>query len=288
MGTVDTRLIRHASEAGEWETVLRAPDPRLRPYVTRYAGWVERTTFVTRRELPSTAVVVIFSFRHGLKITHNVLGSETLRVQRAFVGGISDAYVTTASDGETAGLQVNFTPIGASLFFGMPMTEVANRSVELEDFIGPRAYRLLAQIEDTPDWETRFLLLEREILRRLAIAEAPLAGVAWAWRRLQSAGGNIAAGQLAEELGWSRRHFIERFKECVGLPPKMVGRVIRFERAVEMMNGGGQELADIAAECGYYDQAHFNRDFVAFAGSTPTEYLRRLLPDNGGFVIEYR
>jgi AraC-like DNA-binding protein len=86
-------------------------------------------------------------------------------------------------------------------------------------------------------------------------------------------GGAVAVETLAAELGWSRRHFAARFRAEVGMAPKALARLLRFERAVERLRGG-EELAMIALGCGYYDQAHFNRDFRAFTGTTPTAYRR--------------
>ena len=94
----------------------------------------------------------------------------------------------------------------------------------------------------------------------------------WAWERLLESDGAAPIGALAAELGWSRRHFAVRFRDELGMPPKALARLLRFERAVKRLRAG-DELADLALDAGYYDQAHFNRDFRAFAGTTPTEYL---------------
>jgi AraC-like DNA-binding protein len=59
--------------------------------------------------------------------------------------------------------------------------------------------------------------------------------------------------------------------------------VLRFERAVGLMRSG-RELADVAYSCGYYDQPHFNRDFRALAGTTPSDYLARALPEGSGIA----
>ena len=87
----------------------------------------------------------------------------------------------------------------------------------------------------------------------------------------------MPVGALAQEVGWSRRHLVTRFRQQVGLPPKTIARVVRFEGLLRRVAGtGGAAWSRIAAECGYYDQAHMNRDFREFAGTTPTEYLARL------------
>ena len=85
-------------------------------------------------------------------------------------------------------------------------------------------------------------------------------------------------GPRATSSGWSRRHFGERFREHVGLAPKPAARVLRFRRALALLErDDGARLGEIALDCGYYDQAHLNRDFRAFAGSAPGDHLSRRL-----------
>lgn len=106
------------------------------------------------------------------------------------------------------------------------------------------------------------------------------------WRRIVATGGRLTLGDLAVETGRSRRHLIAQFTGHIGLTPKVFARVLRFAAAVQQLRaGGGARLADVAADAGYYDQPHFDRECRAFAGVTPSELVRSLQPD-GGFTVE--
>ena len=146
--------------------------------------------------------------------------------------------------------------------------------------------RLAAQLRDTLDWATRFDVVERAILERFAKAPDIDPGVRWAWNQIRRSGGSTEIGGLCSELGRSRKQLIAGFREELGLAPKTLARVVRFSQAVDLLRIPGRtSMADVAYQCGYFDQAHFARDFRQFAGATPTEFVAHLLPDNGGFVI---
>jgi len=94
--------------------------------------------------------------------------------------------------------------------------------------------------------------------------------------------GSITIGEMAAEIGFSRKHLTAQVREQLGLPPKMVARVLRFNRAIRAAEVGNEAgWAAIAQDCGYFDQPHFIRDFVAFSGMTPSEFHRRRMPDGG-------
>lgn len=245
------------------ELATRPPQPALAPLVRSLAGWHERADGPVRRaELPGGRIVLVISFGPTLDVDGRRFGS--------FVAGLHDTPARTEHGGEGHGIQAYLTPLGARRLLGMPMSELTGQVVELEDLIGPRAHELAERLAGLPDWPARFALLERAIAER-ALEAAPVAPeLEHAWRRLQRA--DVSIGALAEEIGWSRRHLAATVREELGMPPKPLARLLRFERAVARLREGAA-LADAALDSGYYDQAHFNRDFRAFAGLTPTEYL---------------
>jgi transcriptional regulator GlxA family with amidase domain len=105
----------------------------------------------------------------------------------------------------------------------------------------------------------------------------------WAWRRLRASAGGVTVSALADELGCSRRHLTAGFRDHVGLPPKRVARILRFGRVLGLLErSGGRGLGEIAAACGYADQPHLNRDFRAFAGASPGDWLARRMPGGAG------
>jgi uncharacterized glyoxalase superfamily protein PhnB/AraC-like DNA-binding protein len=284
------RVDRHASPLGRWEIARRPPHPGLRAHVAGdYQGYEERMAApLCRRESPIAAVVLIVSFGFPFELADVESAKPRRRV--SFVAGLDERATLVAHDGASAGLQVNFTPLGATRVFGFPAAELAREIVTLGDVFGEReADELVERLEAAPGWAERFDLLDAVLLARVSATAAPPRELAWAWERLAASDGGVAIGALAEEVGWSRRHLAARFRSQLGMGPKTIARVLRFQRAVALLRDEeGPELARIAADCGYFDQAHFTRDVRAFAGVTPTELLAERLPGRGGFAVPIR
>nr|APZ78741.1 AraC family transcriptional regulator [Myxococcus fulvus HW-1] len=266
--------------------VSGTPDTRLRGVVQGpYWGYDERTPGpIRRRELPLPQVVLIIEFGPPLQILNPRDSSVAARHPDGFVAGLDDSFSLTETTGVMRGLQVNFTPLGARRFFGVPLKELARRVVGLGDVLGPEASRLTEQLHEAPGWAARFALLDRFLLKRIQAARAITACVPWAWERLLASGGAVEIGALAEELGYSQKHLIACFNEELGLPPKLLSRLLRFGQVIEKLKAGTFQgsWAELALAQGYYDQSHFNRDFRQFAGLTPREYVRLQLPERGG------
>jgi AraC-like DNA-binding protein len=258
------------------ELVSGAPHPVLRRHVRRYCGYRERTTHpVRRRELPGADVTLIVSLGPELRLLEPCPATHT-----SFVAGLDERSAVTEHDGEAAGVEVTLTPLAAHRLFRVPMHTLARRVVELDDVLGRDADRLAEQLHDAPTWPARFRILDDTILRRIGDAPEPSPGVGLAYQRLLDTAGCIRIGTLASELGWSRKRLAARFREEVGLPAKSLARILRFRRVVGLLERDrDRSLGEIALDCGYFDQAHLNRDFRSFAGSTPTEFLARRRPE---------
>ena len=278
------RVARHESPQLSWEMVTRDAAAPLREHVRNYTGYVERTAKpLVRREVPTGDVTLIISPDTTLRLPDVRDGSRPPASHGSFVAALHDTHALVEHDGYQHGIEVRLTPLGAHRLFGLSMDELTNRVVELDDLLGRGAEELVGRLWDVAGWEARFDLLDRLIAGRVDEARPASEGVAWAWQQLRETQGRVAVGSLATELGWSHRRLIARFREQVGMPPKTIGRVLRFENVSRALIGTPEpRLAEVAFDCGYYDQAHLNRDFRDFSGMTPGAYLAARLPEGGG------
>jgi AraC-like DNA-binding protein len=261
---------------------LADPHPALARYVRSYCGWEEHTLSpLWRIEPPGPDVPLIVLF--GAPVLAREHEHEAPRAFGSFVAGLWDRHTLVGSPGRMAGLQANFTPLGARMLLGQPLEAFANRMVEIGYVWGATAERLTGELEALPTWTARFNRLDRFVLERIAAATPPHASLVHAVDALLTSGGQVRIDALARRAGWSRRHFGAEMRRQFGLTPKTLARVLRLGHAVEVLKREGDvRLAEVAADCGYFDQAHFSRDFREFTGQTPTAFVQHVLPDAGG------
>jgi AraC-like DNA-binding protein len=245
--------------------VTGEPHPALRGSVARYVAFREETAEpLERHEGPGCHVVVILSFGEDWTIDGERLTS--------FVGGLRDRQVGTRHAGRSYGIHVDLVPPAARRIFGLPLRQLAYAQVPLEEVLDEPF--LAERLAEAPSWHTRFRMLDAVLARR---AEAPTE-VDWAWAAIVAAGGNLRVGKLAEQLGWSRKRLAARFADQVGVPPKTLARIARFERVRALVEARERpDWARLAVDCGYYDQAHLINDFRAFTGRTPETFFQDAL-----------
>ncbi|WP_050424063.1 helix-turn-helix domain-containing protein [Bradyrhizobium tropiciagri] len=266
-----------------FEFVQRGPSLRTAGLIAAMTGYRETASgrFAQRQTAP-LIVPLIISFGTPFLIA---LGREPQAIDRqhSFAAGLYAGPVYIESDGHAACVQVDFTPLGAYSFFGGAVTELTGRMIELEDVLGRDGHWLRERLGAEACWQRRFDLIEDFVLRRAG--HTPSGEVTFAYRRLARSAGAISITALAGEIGWSRKHLVDRFRSELGLAPKSLARMMRFHRASRLAQSGSRlGWAGIAAESGYADQAHLAREFVAFAGEPPTAWARRQALTDGRLV----
>ncbi|MEO3385620.1 AraC family transcriptional regulator [Mesorhizobium sp. CAU 1741] len=256
-------------------TLLKVPPPReLEGLVLDIALYRELSgTSIRQVETASLVVPLLIGFSDPFEIA---LGRAPTRDDgfHSFTAGLCLAPANIISAGACSCLEITLTPRGARRFFGMPMSELTERMVGLGDLGDKSLDRLRHQLGEEDDWDRRLELAEAFLQARLGMPSARPSPTGWAYDRIVASAGRATIGNLADHLGWSRKHLASRFHDEFGLPPKQVARIARFMNAQRLASGGEENgWAEIAAACGYADQAHLTREFRAFSGTTPSAWL---------------
>jgi len=265
------KLAPHDSVLGIWESVARRPHPALADLSFGYLGF--RGEMRLRRELhlPSGFPAIVVNLREPFLVS-DPGGHPTVAGDLSFMGVHSSPFVTDTPARRDL-LVINLTPMGARRLLGTPMSELTNKWLPLADVIGGRARELIGRLHDAKYWPARFSILDAFLLTGSAATPAPRRDLSTAWRWMSGGGG---AAALARRLDVSHKHLIDQFRDQIGLAPKLVGRLARFNRVLRLPQVEGRaDWAEAAQACGYFDQAHMINDFRDFAGATPGALAER-------------
>jgi len=263
------------------EAVAGEPAEPLRPFVAHYSGYRQAGIEPTEhRGLPSPYLTLIFTLDEPLTIAEHPDPRQPAADYVTLVGGLHTSPALVTHDGRQSGIQIGLSPLGARALLGVPAGEIAVLDLEGSEVLGRFAAEVHERLRVAASWGDRFAVLDELLCERLDNEGCVSPEVEYLWRRLLATGGATPISALVAETGWSDRHLRTAFGNEIGLTPKAAARVIRFHRARLTLQrraaaGRSLELADLAAGCGYYDQAHMDLEFRALAGSAPTTWLAR-------------
>jgi AraC-like DNA-binding protein len=253
------------------EQVVCAPCIQLQPFVHRYR-WYSYSGFPVgiSHAVPSRHLTVMISL--GDPIT--VMGGSQTESFRSFAAGLQIAPAKVIDHGFGCGVGIDLTPAGARALLGFPASTIAGQVIDLDHVWGVTATELAERLTTGTGWKNRVTILDRLLCRSVSEPAGPLDAVSQAWAQLVASAGTVRVSSLADRVGLSRRYLSGRFVAEYGLSPKQVARVLRFERAVHLLDPSRhQSLADTAVARGFFDQAHLTSEWQALAGMTPTEWL---------------
>ena len=261
------------------EAVRARPAVPLSPYIGWYSGYRQEGVAPARhRGLPSPYLTLIITLDDPLSVAAHPDPRQPPGQYVTLLGGLHTSPAVITHQGRQSGIQVGLSPLGARALLGLPAGELASIDVDAAAVLGQVASELHERVRGAGGWPERFAIIDEVLLRRLQLDRAAPSAVVAAWRTLLDSGGLVTVGQLVRETGWSSRHLQDRFREEVGLTPKAAGRVIRFDLARRRLQNQAasrelRSLADLAVDCGYFDQAHLAREFRDLAGVPPSRWL---------------
>lgn len=237
------------------------PREELRPYV-RYYWMLKSDEPFSVLTFPSGCPQMIFHRGSPLYIPE--LSS---RQSKFTVSGQVNFPAHIASNGNTEMIVAVFYPHTIGLFIDTPPSAFYNQEISGYDIENKQLSQLADQILDCPDSELAIQLMEQWLTARIK----PSLNIKRIGATLSTILFNpsIQVGRLASIACLGKKQYERQFRQCVGMNPKEYGRIVRFQRALRMMQLGSSDYADIAYANGYADQSHFICEFRQFSSLTP-------------------
>jgi AraC-like DNA-binding protein len=251
------------------------PSPPLCDFVDNLWSFSDAPRHAREQILPSGTIELVINLQEDEFRIYgsNAAGEGCRRFRGAIVSGCYSAPFGIDTREHAAVIGVHFRPGGAARLLGVRPGEIADVHVALEDLWRDRAPELRERLCAAPDQRQRFQILEEALMARLRRVPYPRNAVNAALAKLDQP--RVGVGEIAKGLGLSRRRFIEIFTEDVGMTPKRYARVRRFQRTLAHVGRNRSPAwAEIALECGYFDQAHLCRDWLELTGLSPTPFQK--------------
>jgi AraC-like DNA-binding protein len=255
---------------------MRVPRAPLSQFVENLWFYQDLEVNYTKEKLlPDASVEMIIDLGEGAKKLYdrqNVL--RYTGYNRCWISGMQSRYLVIGAEKGSSMMGAHFRTGGTAPFFGFPISELTSHVVELDLIWKGEIVSLREQLIEANTVDAKFDLLEAYLIGRAHSRLEPDKTISAALAMLNS-WPVIPLRELASRLGVSHKQMIARFDCRVGLTPKLTSRILRFRKSLAAAHRvPTPDWSDLAAACGYYDQAHLIHEFQEFAGMTPTEYQR--------------
>jgi AraC-like DNA-binding protein len=197
---------------------------------------------------------------------------------RCFVFGQISNYLEIAPTGVSAIFSVRFHPDGFVPFINLPLFQIEDRAVPLAELFGNEGIALSEAVLTAPDAQSRMMLIEQFLLSRLQTPQTADRITKDCVEVMLLSQGQLSVDDVADKLQVNRRQLERKFSSAIGMSPKQLLRVIRLQAAIKMLEKKQfTSLTSLAYENGYFDQAHFIKDFKDFTGVSPKQFYAQNL-----------
>lgn len=245
------------------------PCPALQFYV-KHLAVSEQEQGQAYKVLPGTSVVLGFQYRGSLSRIN--LAEQPLSISG--ITGLQDSYTVFKNSPNTGTILVYFTETGASHFFNIPVNEIFSESLSLDTFIPRSALEAIeGQLAEAGTDRKRIAIVEQFLLSQLRPGAIDKL-VAEAVNLITASNGTLRINDLTQKLYISQSPLEKRFRRIVGTTPKKFSSLIRLQSVISS-GGESRSLTDLGYAAGYFDQAHFIKDFRQFTGETPEAFFKK-------------
>ena len=277
---------RHDDALGAWSVASCVPCDALRPFVSTLWLGEGRVSYQRDRILPNSESYLLINLGPPQYLVSNGAPSERIIFRDVWYSGLRETPIETEAPHGSRLLGVAFQALGARPWLHIDAQHTAGHVLSLAELLGDSVLQLREALLNCTGLAPSFALVERWLCARLRQRYQAHALVPWALQQIAAHSGQIEIQQLAQHAGVSRKYLTNLFRRDVGLAPKALARVHRFKAALALLAQARQvPWSELAAQCGYYDQSHLVRDFQAFSGVAPSEFIRLARPDGTSVVV---
>lgn len=260
------------------------PSAELQPYLKCFWSLEDEKQEepVRQRILPDGCMEMIFHY--GDLYRQYFSDGSSIIQPRSFVFGQITKYIEIAPTGTSGIISARFLPEGICPFINMPVTSLENRAAPIAEIFCDGS-ALEEHIVKANNNEERIQLIERFLLTKLIEPYTIDAITRSCVEAIFQSQGQIGVVELADKINISRRNMERKFSTVVGMSPKQLARVARLQSTLRMLEQKKcASLTSLAYENGYYDQAHFIKDFKEFTGMTPKSFYADNLKFSALFI----
>lgn len=253
--------------------------PALRPYVQSFWHINQVIAYNVEKILPTGTVEVIINFGGAFRARTAPPAEEAQIHTRSWLVGLQSNYIVNEPLADSHMVGIRFRPGGSYPFIRCDAHEYHNKIIPMDAIWGRSVGELRERLYEASTPTARFHLLEDFLLSRLRDYQNDTAYIQHAVQSLATSGGAQSIKAMAIQIGISQKHFGNQFKKIVGVTPKTLARIYRFQQVLQHIKPiQAPDWAAIAHQCHYHDQSHFNKDFATFTGETPSNYVKLLQP----------
>lgn len=251
------------------------PAPPLNSYVKCFWYSDGAAPYTREKLLPTSEVGLTFNFGAPSRVSEPNRREQFTDCTESWLGGLRSGYIFLEVPAHIHMMSVDFKPGGAFPFLRFPLSEIGNQTISLDAIWGRFAAKIRERLYAAPSVQARFALLERLLRTRLSETPHGLDRVQFASDEIARCHGTLSMRALSERMGMSQKHLIAQFKRMVGTTPKALARLYRFRHVLRNIDPlKPVDWSRIVHQSQYYDQSHCYKDFQAFTGHSPGEYLR--------------
>jgi AraC-like DNA-binding protein len=250
------------------------PSDVLKPYIKYY--WVCTSDEDVSKEVmfPSGYLELCVDVSNGHTV--RFLGDRSIKMPGFEVlGHLTVPTQATVTKGTTV-LITRFYPYASALFFPCHVSSFTNESVDLHDVISKESTEFYNRLMEQRSLAEKIKMLDTFLIQRLAMnkkSHQTLKLVESMCTNVYAMRESFSIENLALRYGFSARYIQKLFLEFVGLTPQRFFSVQRFNKSLELIQTSHMSFTSVALECGYYDQAHFIKEFKSYTGLTPSQVL---------------